>query len=71
MVFCSMNILIDEQGNGCLSDFGFSVELPQVEDGRTMFTAKGFARSEGYYPSELSSGKYSPKSDVYSFGVVS
>ena len=36
-----------------------------------MFTAKGFARSEGYYPSELTSGHYSAKSDVYSFGVVS
>ena len=35
-------------------DFGFSVELPKVrEDGRSMFTAKGFARSEGYYRPEL------------------
>ena len=31
-----------------------------------MYTAKAFARSEGYYPGELTSGKYSTKSDVHS-----
>ena len=70
------NILIDQPSSdtyiGKLCDFGFSVELPKVrEDGRSMFTAKGFARSEGYYPPELMYGRYSPKSDVYSYGVVS
>ena len=67
-----MNIkfLIDPAGNGCLGDFGFSVELLKVIEGRTLFTAKCFALSEGYYPSELSSGKYSPKSDVYSYEVI-
>lgn len=42
-----------------------------VEGGKTTFTAKSFARSEGYYPTELSHGQYGPRSDVYSFGVVS
>jgi serine/threonine protein kinase len=64
--------LIDAHGRGKICDFGFAIELPSVRsDGRSMFTAKGFARSEGYYPSELTSGHYSAKSDVYSYGVVS
>ena len=70
------NILIDQPaaetyiGKQC--DFGFSVELPKVrEDRRSMFTAKGFARAEGYCPPGLMYGMYSPKSDVYSYGAVS
>ena len=35
-----------------------------------MFTAQAFARTEGYYPSELSTGYFSTKSDVYCYGVV-
>ena len=54
-----------------ISDFSFALDLPKVEEGRSLFTAVTFARSEGYFPSELTSGKYSPKSDVYSYGVVS
>lgn len=29
-----------------------------------------FARSEGYCPPEITSGRYSDKSDVYSYGIV-
>ena len=54
-----------------LADFGFSVELPQLSGGKTMFMATCLARSEGYYPSEITSGHYSDRSDVYSYGVVS
>lgn len=35
-----------------------------------MFTSDCVVRSEGYYPPEVSMGKYSDRSDVYSFGVV-
>ena len=58
---------------GCpkITDFGFALELPEIlGDGRSMYTAKAFARSEGYYPGEFTSGKYSAKSDVYNLGVV-
>lgn len=50
---------------------GFSVELPCVSGGKTMFTSECIVRSEGYYPPEIVMGKYSDRSDVYSFGVVS
>lgn len=64
--------MIDSHESAKICDFGFAIELPGVRaDGRSLFTAKSFARSEGYYPSELTSGKYSAKSDVYSYGVVS
>ena len=66
-----LNILIDEHGNRKIGDFGFSWEIPQVLSGRSMFTAKAFPRSEGYYPTELTHGQCGPKSDVYSLGVVS
>ena len=39
--------------------------------GRSLFTSKYFARSEGYYANEVASGKYSDKSDVFSYGIVS
>ena len=67
----SANILIDESYHGKLGDFGFSIEVPKLSSGRTVFTAACIARTEGYYPSEITAGKYSDRSDVYSFGVVS
>ena len=36
-----------------------------------MFSATCLARSEGYYPSEITSAHYSDRSDVYMYGVVS
>ena len=67
----SLNILLDASGGGRIGDFGFSLELPKVtSDGRSLYTAMAFARSEGCYPPELARGMYSEKSDVYSYGVV-
>ncbi len=70
-LLCSQNILMDEHGQGMLGDFGFSLELPKVQEGRSTFTAVGYACSERYYPSESTHGRFSTKSDVYSYGVVS
>ena len=54
-----------------LADFGFCVELPQLSHGKTMFSAACIAHTEGYYPSEITSGQFSDRSDVYCYGVVS
>ena len=66
-----MNILLDDHFSAKLCDFGLSVDLPKVTDGRTVVTAPMIARSEGYFPPELTNGVFSPKSDMYSYGVVS
>ena len=34
------------------ADFGFSVELPNLSHGKTLFSASFIANTEGYYPSE-------------------
>jgi serine/threonine protein kinase len=54
-----------------LADFGFSIELPKLSHGLTMFTSQALAHTEGYYPSEITCGKFSDRSDVFSFGIVS
>ena len=46
------------------------MELPKVVGDRTLLKAPCFARTEGYYPPELSEGLFSPKSDMYLYGVV-
>lgn len=69
--FIRANILLDDAYTAKLGDFGFAIELPELSHGLTMFSSECMIRSEGYYPTEISMGKYSDRSDVYSFGVVS
>lgn len=66
----SANILLDSSLNAKLADFGFSIELPNLSHGKTMFSASCIARTEGYFPSEITSGQFSDRSDVYCYGVV-
>ena len=70
MCMYSANILLDHSMTAKLADFGFSIELPSVSSGKTVLSASCIARSEGYFPSEITLGHFSDRSDVYSFGVV-
>jgi serine/threonine protein kinase len=59
----STNVLLDKEGNACISDFGLLVMAHP-----SIILAK---RSVGYKAPEAGEGKKaSPKGDVYSFGVL-
>ena len=68
---CRANILLDHSMTAKLADLGFSMQLSRVSRGKTVFTTPGVARSQGYYPSEVTSGHFSDRSDVACFGIVS
>lgn len=58
----SSNVLLDKNGNACISDFGLSLLLNPVH---------AVARLGGYKaPEQDEMKKLSQKADVYSFGVV-
>ena len=54
-----------------LSDFGFSLEAPLLQNGKTIFTCPLVAFTQGYCAPEVMEGHCSTKSYVYSYGVVS
>ena len=47
-----------------LADFGFSIKLPHLSGGTTLFSVECIARTEGYYPSEITYGRYSDRSGL-------
>ena len=71
LTFGRSNILLDEKLTAKLSDFGFSIQLPQTVGSKTMITSvDGLPGTDGYRPPEYSDRKFSVLSDMYSFGVV-
>ncbi|KAM0038408.1 putative protein kinase RLK-Pelle-L-LEC family [Helianthus debilis subsp. tardiflorus] len=66
----SDNILLDENFNAKLADFGLSKSHPTNQQASTIYT-KAIAGTEMYMDPEYSTtAKYKRASDIYSFGVV-
>lgn len=70
-LLCRSNVLIDANFTAKLGDFGFSLEMPSVEPGKTIVTCPIAVFTQGYCAPEVAEGHCSTKSDVYSYGVVS
>lgn len=66
--FSNDMILLDSSMTAKIPDFGFSVELPKLSHGKTLFTTTCIA---GTTHSDISSGRFSDQSDIYCYGVVS
>ena len=65
------NILLDHKLTAKISDFGFSIQLPQSLGSKTLITsADGLPGTDRYRPPEYCDRKHSVLSDIYSFGVV-
>ncbi len=62
------NILLDEEGNAYLTDFGIAKDL---ESGSEITRADAITGSPGYIsPEQVQSGPISPQTDIYSLGVM-
>ncbi len=62
------NILLDEQGNAYLSDFGIAKELQR---GKTLTQTGGIVGTPAYIsPEQVQSQGVTPQSDIYCLGVV-
>ncbi|PWA89350.1 protein kinase-like domain, Phloem protein 2-like protein [Artemisia annua] len=66
----SANVLLDENWNAKIADFGLSKFHPANQPASTI-KSKGFVGTEVYMdPEYLTTGKYKKETDIYSFGVV-
>ena len=52
------NILINCHYEAKLGDFGFSLQMPDMKDGKTLLTCPLVAFSQGYSAPEVSEGYY-------------
>ncbi|MDQ7037535.1 MAG: serine/threonine-protein kinase, partial [Anaerolineae bacterium] len=63
------NILLDEQGNAYLTDFGIAVNLDD-EDDIVSSENMSYGSPEYVAPEQLIEKKVSPQSDIYSLGIM-
>ncbi|KAL8262864.1 hypothetical protein R6Q59_024213 [Mikania micrantha] len=66
----SQNILLDENLNAKVADFGLSKFHPKEQQASTIFTARIAGTLVYLDPEYLATGNYKKESDVYSFGIV-
>ena len=67
------NIMVDNQGNVFLIDFGASKQFDLASDNETLLSTTSFAYTPGYAPLELTSrdkSKIGTHSDIYSLGAT-
>ena len=61
------NILLDDEGNAYLSDFGIAIEANSVENAPSGFAIGTFAYMS---PEQAMGDAVTPQSDIYSLGIV-
>ncbi len=60
------NILLDDEGNGYLSDFGIALDMRRPQDGDLKF----FGSPDYMAPEQFFQQMISPQGDIYSLGLV-
>ncbi|XP_071739342.1 uncharacterized protein [Rutidosis leptorrhynchoides] len=66
----SANILLDENWNAKIADFGLSKFHPKDQQAATIQTKRVVGTEVYWDPEYAATGRYKTESDVYSFGVV-
>lgn len=70
--FISQNILLDENLNAKVADFGLGIPQPmQVGSTQVITTSTFLPNNRGYLAPEYFDVPVGPYTDVYSYGVVS
>jgi len=67
----SSNILLNNNMQAKLGDFGFARPLPKRAGGRSFAVTNECCGTEGFIAPEFYRGEIGPKVDVFAFGIVS
>lgn len=65
------NILLDDDGNAYLTDFGIALEMTDSEDGQSGSSQQAVTGSAGYIsPEQINLQSVTPRADIYSMSLV-
>ena len=68
--FCSANVLVSEECEGKLADFGLAIAIEDEENPFESFVVTSAVGTKSYMAPEAFKGRVSPRTDVYAFGMV-